>query len=72
MSVFGKSNRAVLGFFENEADSITESLYAFAISYHSCSMAASNYDLRDENSNLFLFVALVLVGWEFDHILKDL
>ena len=32
VSIFGRSNQTVLGFFADEADSISESLYAFAIS----------------------------------------
>ena len=70
--VFGRSNRTLLGFFPDEDASISESLYAFVISCQSCSMVASHSDPRDRNSDLFLFVALVLVGWAFDQILKAL
>jgi hypothetical protein len=72
VSVFGRSNQTLLGFFFDEEDSISESLYAFVIYCRAYSLAASHSDLRDRNSDLFLFVALVLVGWEFNQILKAL
>ena len=70
--VFGRSNKTLLGFFSYEDNSINKSLYAFVISCRACSLVALHSGLRDRNSNIFLFIALVLVGWEFNQILKAL
>ena len=72
MLIFGMSNPTLLGFFPDEDDSINESLYSFVISYRACSLATSHLGQRDRNSDLFLFVSLVLVHWEFDQMLKAL
>jgi hypothetical protein len=72
VSVFGMSNRTLLGFFPDEDDSINESFYAFVISCRAYSLAASHSGPRDRNLDLFIFVALVLVGWVFDQMLKAL
>ena len=72
VSIFCRSNRTIFGFFVDEVDSISESLYAFAIPCHACSMATSHSNPRNKNLDLFLFVVMVLVSWEFDHILKAL
>ena len=66
VSILGRLNQTLLGFFPKEEDSISESSYAFVISCRACSLVASHSDLRDRNSEFFLFVSLVLVSWEFD------
>lgn len=72
VSVFGMSNRTVLGFFTDEEDSTKESLYDFMISCLAYSLSASRLGLRERNSNLFLLVPLFLVGCAFDQMMNAL